>query len=344
MKNQSSVYIVAELSANHNHKIELAKESIDAAKNAGANAVKLQTYTADTLTINVNNEYFLIKDNLWEGRTLYDLYQEAFTPWQWHQELFDYARSLELDIFSTPFDKTATDFLETLNVPVYKIASFEIQDIPLIEYVASKGKPMIISTGIATLSDIEAAVNACRRVGNGQITLLKCTSSYPAPIDEANLLTIPNMRNTFGVNVGLSDHTMGVSVAIAAVALGAQAIEKHFILDRKIGGPDSAFSMEPKEFAFMVKSIREVEKAIGKVSYELSESVKKNKIFSRSLFIVNDVKSGDLLTEKNVRSIRPGNGLHPKYYNQILGKKFRNNFKIGTPLKWEMFEKNEKNC
>jgi len=338
MKSSKDVYIVAELSANHNHKLEIAKNTIKAAKESGADAIKLQTYTADTLTIQCDNEYFKIKGGLWDGYTLHDLYKEAYTPWEWHEELFNYAKSIGIDIFSTPFDKSAVDFLEKLNPPYYKIASFEIEDIPLIEYTASKGRPMIISTGIATLADIEEAINACRRVGNNKITLLKCTSSYPAPIEEANLLTIPNMRETFGVDVGLSDHTIGSSVAIAAVALGAKVIEKHFILDRKLGGPDSAFSMEPDEFSFMVKSIREVEKALGKVSYELTDKIKKNRIFARSLFVVEDVKAGEIINEKNVRSIRPGYGMHPKYYNEIHGKRFRKDFKKGTPLSWEMIE------
>ena len=270
--------------------------------------------------------------------TLYKLYKHAYTTWEWHEELFNYTKSIGIDIFSTPFDKYAVDFLEKLNPPYYKIASFEIVDIPLIEYAASKGRPIIISTGIATLADIEEAINACRRVGNNKITLLKCTSSYPAPIEEANLVTIPNMRDTFSVNVGLSDHTMGSSVAIAAVALGAKVIEKHFILDRKLGGPDSAFSMEPDEFSLMVKSIREVEKALGKVNYEITPKVEKSIVFARSLFIVQDVKAGEDLTEKNVRSIRPGYGLNPKYLKEVLGKKFKKDFEKGTPLEWGQFE------
>ena len=332
----SSIYIVAELSANHNHKLDIAKKTIKAAKESGADAIKLQTYTADTLTIQCDNEYFKIKGGLWDGYFLYDLYKEAYTPWEWHEELFDYARSIGIDIFSTPFDKSAVDFLEKLNPPYYKIASFEIVDIPLIEYAASKGRPMIISTGIATLADIEEAITACRRVGNNEITLLKCTSSYPAPIEDANLLTIPNMKDTFKVNVGLSDHTMGSSVAIASVALGAKVIEKHFILDRKLGGPDSAFSMEPDEFKYMVKSIREVEKALGKVTYELTDKVKNNRIFARSLFIVKDVKKGETVAPENVRSIRPGYGMHPKYYKEVLGKRFASDYERGTPLEWLM--------
>jgi len=333
------VFIIAELSANHNQDFEIAVKTIKAAKQVGADAIKLQTYTADTITIDCNNEYFQIKSGtLWDGRSLYDLYKEAYTPWEWQPKLKQIAEEEGLICFSSPFDKTAVDFLEKMDVPAYKVASFEITDIPLIEYIASKGKPVIISTGIATLADIEEAVNACRRVGNNDIALLKCTSSYPAPIDEANLRTIPNLRDTFKVIPGLSDHTMGSDVAIAAVALGAKIIEKHIILDRKLGGPDAAFSMEPEEFKQMVISIRNVEKALGIINYQLSPKVEKSRIFARSLFIVRDVKAGENLTEENVRSIRPGNGLHPKYYNLILGKKFRKSAEKGTSLDWGMFE------
>jgi len=329
-------FIIAEISANHGHSILTARETLLAAKIAGADAAKLQTYTADTLTIDCDNEYFtkLLNGTIWEGKNFYQLYQEAYTPWEWHAELFDYARTIDLDIFSSPFDKTAVDFLEPLNPSCYKIASFEIFDIPLIEYIASKGRPLIISTGVATLADIEAAVQACFRMGNMKITLLKCTSSYPAPLEEANLLTIPNMHETFGLSVGLSDHTMGASAALAAVALGATVIEKHFILDRNIGGPDASFSLEPDDFKSMVNSIREVEMALGCVNYELTEKAQLSKVFSRSLFIVKDVEMGDLITEKNVRSIRPGYGLHPKYYAEVLGKYFGSDFKKGTPLDW----------
>ena len=332
--------IIAELSANHNHDIEIAKKSVVAAKQSGADAIKLQTYTADTLTINCQNECFMIKGGLWDGSSLYDLYREAFTPWDWHEELFRYAREeVGIDIFSSPFDPIAVDFLEQFNPSYYKIASFEISDISLIEYVARKGRPIIISTGIATLADIELAVATCRAVGNDNITLLKCTSSYPAPLEEANLLTIPNMKETFGVEVGLSDHTIGANAAIAAVALGATVIEKHFILDRALGGPDSSFSMEPNKFKEMADSIREVEKALGKVSYELTDKANKGKIFARSLFVVEDVKAGELVTDKNVRSIRPGHGLPPKYLNQILGKHFCSDVERGTPLGWDLISR-----
>jgi len=331
------VFIVAELSANHKQDIELAKDTIYAMKESGADAVKLQTYTPDTMTIDCNNEYFQIKQGtLWDGKTFYELYQEAYTPWEWHYELKELAEKLGLIFFSTPFDKTAVDFLEELDVPAYKIASFEITDIPLIEYVASKGKPVIISTGIATLCDIQEAVEACRRVGNEQIILLKCTSAYPTPLDQVNLRTIPNMTETFDCIVGLSDHTLGISVPIAAVALGAKVIEKHFILSKNIETPDRDFSLTPDEFKEMVKAIREVERALGKVSYELTEEMKKGRKFSRSLFVVKDVKAGEVFTEENVKSIRPGYGLHPKFLKNIIGKRAKKDIKKGTPLSWEL--------
>ena len=332
-------FIIAEMSANHNHKKETALRTIEAAKNAGADAVKIQTYTADTITLDCDNEYFQINQGtLWDGTTLYKLYQQAYTPWEWHKELFDYAAELDIPLFSTPFDKTAIDFLETLNNPIYKIASFEITDIPLIEYAASKHKPMIISTGIATLQEVEEAVAACEKVGNLDITLLKCTSSYPAPLNEANLLTIPDMIQRFNCKVGLSDHTMGDTCACAAVALGAKVIEKHFIIDRSIGGPDSAFSMNEKEFGTMVKRIRETEECLGRVSYELSELSKKGRKFSRSLFAVQDMRKGDVFTEENIRSIRPGDGISPKYISEILGKKSKISIKKGTPIKFEFYK------
>lgn len=337
----NSIFVIAELSANHNHNIDIAMETISAIKESGADAVKIQTYTADTITINCDNEHFQINDGtLWDGRTLYDLYQEAYTPWEWHDRLRDYVESLGMIFFSTPFDKTAVDFLETKNVPIYKIASFEITDIPLIEYTASKKKPMIISTGIAKIQEIQDAVEACRRGGNYDITLLKCTSSYPAPIEEANLRTMVNMRETFGVKVGLSDHTLGSDVAVAAAALGAEVIEKHFILDRSIGGPDAAFSMEPSEFKNMVDSIRNVEKALGEIKYDVSDSVKNSRKFSRSLFVVADVNEGDIISEWNVKSIRPGGGLSPKYFNKVKGKKFSFSAKKGTPLSWQLISIN----
>jgi pseudaminic acid synthase len=330
------IFVIAELSANHGHDINIAKKTIKAAKESGADAIKIQTYTADTLTIDCDNEYFkLDSGTIWDGRTLYDLYSEAYTPWEWQRELMDYANSLGLIFFSTPFDKTAVDFLEELNVPLYKVASFEIMDIPLIEYIASKGKPVIISTGVATLSDIEEAVNACKRMGNDQIILLKCTSSYPAKIEDANLNTIPNMKETFGVEVGLSDHTLGITVPIVSIALGARVIEKHFILDKSIGGPDASFSLEPNEFKQMVEAVRDAEKALGKVDYSMNEKKKNSRIFGRSLFVVKDIKAGETFTEENVRSIRPSYGLAPKYFNEIINRKATTDIARGTPLSWD---------
>ena len=332
-------FIIAELSANHNHDIEVAKATIRAAKKAGADAIKFQTYTPDTLTIDCDNEYFQIdQGTLWDGRTLYDLYKEAYTPWEWHKELFELAEQEGLICFSSPFDKTAVDFLENLNVPAYKIASFEIQDIPLIKYVASKGKPVIMSTGIASIEDIQLAVDTCRGVGNNQIILLKCTSAYPASIDEANLSTIQDLSSRFSVDSGLSDHTMGTTLPMIAVSLGACMIEKHFILDKNVGGPDADFSLTPDEFKELVDSVRLAESALGKVSYELSEKVKRNRKFARSLFVVEDIKAGDIISEKNVRSVRPGYGMHPKHYEEILGKVVKEDVKRGTPLSFEIID------
>ncbi len=334
---QSSTFIVAELSANHRQKFDLTVKTIKAIKEAGADAVKLQTYTPDTITIDSDNEFFKIKQGtIWDGKTLYELYKEAYTPWEWQPKLKKIAEKLGLIFFSTPFDKTAVDFLEKMDVPIYKIASFEITDIPLIEYIATKNKPVLISTGVACLNDIKEAINACKRMGNKQIALLKCTSAYPASLEEMNLLTIPDMFKKFNTVVGLSDHSLSVSASVAAVGLGAKIIEKHFILDRKLGGPDAAFSTEPREFRLLVRSIRETEKALGKVSYTLSEKVKLNRDFVRSLFIVKDMKKDDIFTEENVKSIRPGFGLPPKYYNKILGKRIKNDAERGTPLKNSM--------
>ena len=339
MKSNLSVntLIIAELSANHGHNLETALATVRKAKECGADAIKIQTYTADTITLDCDNEYFQIKQGtIWDGTTLHKLYQEAYTPWEWHAAIQAEAEKEGLIFFSTPFDLTAVDFLETLEVPLYKIASFEITDIPLIEYAASKGKPMIISTGIATLADIEAAVHACRRVGNSDITLLKCTSSYPAPVEEANLLTIPNLAQTFGVKVGLSDHTLGHAVAIAAVALGARVIEKHFILDRAIGGPDASFSLTPEEFKLMVDGVRTTELALGCISYELTEKVKASRKFARSLFASQDIAAGEALTRQNVRSVRPSDGLPPVELPKLLGRKAKQPIPAGTPLSWEL--------
>jgi len=330
-------FIIAELSANHNHDFALAVKTIEAAAKAGADAIKVQTYTADTITIDCDNDYFKIKQGtIWDGKTLYQLYKEAYTPWEWQPKLKEIAEKLGLVFFSSPFDFTAVDFLEKMQVPAYKIASFEITDIPLIEYVAKKGKPVIISTGIATIEDIQLAVDTCKKASNVQIALLKCTSSYPAPIEEANLLTIPDLEKRFNVIAGLSDHTISNSVSIAAVALGARIIEKHFILNRNIGGPDASFSVEPNEFAELVKNIREVEQAKGVVNYELNEKTRKSREFSRSLFTVQDIVAGEAITSENVHSIRPGYGLHPKYLPDVLGKTAKTNINKGTPLSWEV--------
>ena len=330
--------VVAELSANHVGKIESAKETIIAAAEVGADALKLQTYTPDTMTIECDRPEFLeaTRETIWEGRGLYDLYQEAYTPWEWHAELKELAESLGLVFFSTPFDTTAVDFLENLDVPIYKIASFEITDIPLIEYTAAKGKPMIISTGIADAGDIQLAVDACRRMDNDDITLLQCTSSYPAPVELANLRMIPNLAETFGVKSGLSDHTMGSAVAVAAVALGATVVEKHFILDRSLGGPDAEFSMEPAEFKAMVDNIRTVEKALGRVDYSLTDKKRASRKLARSLFVVEDIPSGAELTAQNVRSIRPGDGLHPRHLPEILRRRAARDLKRGEPFEWSM--------
>jgi len=335
-----SVLIIAELSANHGQDIQIAIDTIKAAKRTGADAIKLQTYTADTMTIDCQNEYFtnVLNGSIWEGQSLYDLYKVAYTPWEWHKELFKTAAEEGLICFSTPFDKSSVDFLEQFNPPAYKIASFEIQDIPLIEYAASKGRPMIISTGIAELEDIKLAVNTCRKKNNENIILLKCTSSYPAPIEEANLMTIPDLKEKFDVEIGLSDHTMGIVAPIVAVAFGARVIEKHFILDKSIGGPDASFSLDEKEFTEMVKAIRQAEKAIGKVTYELTDKVKASRKFSRSLFVVKDIKAGEIFTEENIRSIRPGYGLHPKYLIEIFGKKALRDLNRGTPLRIKYFK------
>jgi pseudaminic acid synthase len=335
INSKTKVFIIAELSANHNGSLETALETIRAAKRAGADCIKLQTYTANTITIDSKKDDFIIKGTIWEGRNLHELYQEAYTPWEWHEALFEEAEKQGLICFSSPFDKTAVDFLEKLGAPAYKIASFEITDIPLIEYVASKGKPIIISTGIAELKDIELALNACRKVGNNDIALLKCTSSYPAPINEANMIMVQDLAKRFNVISGLSDHTMGSTAPVVATCFGAKIIEKHFILDRSIGGADASFSMNEIEFAEMVNAVREAEIAIGVVDYTLTEKQLKGKDFSRSLYVVKDVKAGELLSEENVRSIRPGYGLHPSLFTEILNKEFICDLSIGERMKLE---------
>lgn len=327
--------MIAELSANHNGSIDRAEQIIRAAADAGADAVKLQTYTADTLTIPCDNEPFCIKGGLWAGRTLHDLYQEAHTPWEWTPRLMALAKDLGMDCFSTPFDATAVDFLEKCGVSRYKIASFELVDIPLLKKVAATGKPVIMSTGMATLGEIDEAVRTLRDNGAGDLTLLKCTSAYPALPEEANLRTIPHLAQAFGCKAGLSDHTMGSAVAVAAVALGATVIEKHFTLSRADGGPDGSFSMEPHEFKQMVQDIRTVEKALGSVCYDLTAEQKGSKLFRRSLFVVEDIAAGEPFTEQNVRSIRPGHGLSPKYLPLVIGRIAKYKLSKGTPLTWE---------
>ncbi len=331
------VYIIAELSANHNQDYKQAVKMVEAAKDAGADAVKLQTYTADTLTIQSDREYFQVGGGtLWDGRTLYDLYQEAYTPWDWHPKLKAIANDLGMDLFSSPFDDTAVDFLEDMDVPAYKVASFEIVDMGLLEKIARTGKPVIMSTGMATLAEIDEAVSMLRKNGVEQLALLKCTSGYPALPEEMNLRTIPQLEHEFQVPVGLSDHTMGIAVPTAAVALGACIIEKHFTLSRSIPGPDSAFSLEPEEFAQMVAAVRTAEKALGDVSYGVSEKEAKSRVFRRSLFVVEDVKAGEEFTAENVRSIRPAHGLHTRYLNDILGRKATKVIRRGTPLDWTL--------
>jgi pseudaminic acid synthase len=326
-------FIIAELSANHNQDINVALQTIKAAKEVGADAIKLQTYTADTLTLDCDTDYFKIRHGtIWDGQTLHSLYHKAHTPWEWHEELMAYARSLGLICFSSPFDYSAVDFLETLNVPAYKIASPEITDTPLIEYVAKKNKPVIISTGIATLADIELAIRTCREVGNDKVILLKCTSAYPTSLNEVDLQTIPNLKEKFKCPVGLSDHTLGCVVAGAAVALGARVVEKHFILDKNIGGPDASFSLDPNEFRTLVDTIRNTEMAIGSVNYDLTPKMLKIREFSRSLFVSHDAREGDIISRSNVRSVRPGYGMHPKHLKNIIGLSFSKDVRKGDPL------------
>ncbi|RJR40147.1 MAG: pseudaminic acid synthase [Desulfobacteraceae bacterium] len=331
------VYIVAELSANHRNNFDIAVETIVAMKEAGADAVKVQTYTPDTITIDCDSDYFRIQHGtLWDGRSLHDLYREAYMPWEWQPKLKEVADDLGLDFFSSPFDKTAVDFLERMNVPAYKIASFELVDIPLIQYAASKRKPLIMSTGMANLQEIDEAVSAARKVGCKEIALLKCTSAYPADPSEINLRTIPDMNKMFNLPVGLSDHTLGIAVPVSGVAIGACIVEKHFTLSRGIPGPDSAFSLEPDEFRAMVDGVRIAQRAMGSVKYQVSDSESGNRGFRRSLFVVEDMKAGDVFTEENVKSIRPGAGLPPKYLEKILGMTSKDDIKRGTPLSWHL--------
>ena len=332
-------FIVAEMSANHLQDFERAKAIIKAAADAGADAVKLQTYTADTITLDCDNDYFQItQGTIWDGTTLHKLYEEAYTPWEWQPDLVKYANELGLECFSSPFDSTAVDFMEKMDMPAYKIASFEINDIPLIRKIARLKKPMIFATGIAYLEDIERALSVCKEEGNEQVMLLKCTSQYPSPYESMNLKVIPNMAEVFDCSTGLSDHSMGCTVAVASVALGAKMVEKHLTLSRADGGPDAEFSMEPAEFKQMVEEIRIVEKALGKVTYELTEQQIRSREDGRSLFVVKDVKAGEAFTEENVRSIRPNFGLHTMYYEEILGKKAKTDIVKGTPLAWNIVE------
>ena len=330
-------YIIAEMSANHGHSFDTAVQVLRAAKEAGADAIKLQTYTADTITMKGDNKYFQINSgSSWDGRTLYDLYSEAYMPWEWQPELKRIADDLGIHLFSSPFDETAVDFLEEMDVPAYKIASFEIVDIPLVRRIARCGKPIIMSTGMASLAEIDEAVQAIRNEGNDQIALLKCTSAYPAPAEEMNLRTIPHLSEAFSVPVGLSDHTLGIAVPVTAVALGATIVEKHLTLSRDVRGPDSAFSLEPNELEAMIAAIRTAEKALGTVQYEATEKERANRSFRRSLFVVEDVRDGEAFTKENMRSIRPGHGLHPRFLNIVLGKRATCDIRRGTPLTWDL--------
>jgi pseudaminic acid synthase len=329
-------YIIAEMSANHNRDLDQAVAIVKAAKEAGADAVKLQTYTPDTMTIDCDRDCFRIRKTIWAGKTLYDLYGEAYTPWEWQPKLKEVADRLGLDLFSTPFDPTAVDFLESMGVPAYKVASFELVDIPLLKKIARTGKPVILSTGMATLAEIDEAVRTIREAGGGGLALLKCTSAYPAPPEEMHLKTLPHLSAAFDVPVGLSDHTLGIAVPVAAVALGATIIEKHFTLSRSDPGPDSAFSLEPGEFKAMVEEIRTAEKALGRVNYEATEAEAATRTLRRSLFVVADMKAGERFSHQNVRSIRPAGGLPPKFIDEVVGKRALVDVRKGTPLGWEL--------
>lgn len=329
-------YLIAEMSANHAGDLSRALEIVHAAKEAGADCIKTQTYTADTLTIDCDNAYFSIQEGPWRGRTLYDLYQEAHTPWDWLARIKEEADKVGLDYLSTPFDRTAVDFLAEIGVSAYKVASFELNDLPLLRYIAAQGKPVIASTGMASLGEIEQAVRTVREAGNPELCLLKCSSAYPAPPDDMNLRTIPHLAETFGVKVGLSDHTLGSAAAVAAVVLGACVIEKHFCLSRSIPNPDAAFSMEPAEFRQMRDDIRAVERALGKVHYGVSAAEEGSAVFRRSLFIVRDMRAGEEFTAENLRSIRPGHGLAPRHYDAVLGRRAGEDIRRGTPLAWNL--------
>lgn len=338
----SPVYIVAEMSGNHNMDFNRAKEIIYRSKCAGADAVKIQTYTADTITLDCDNEYFQIKHGtLWDGDTLHSLYEKAYTPWEWQEDLYKYAHEVGIELFSSPFDFSAVDFLENIGVLAYKVASFEINDIPLLQKIARTGKPIIIATGIAELADIELAINTCIKEGNDQIILLKCTSAYPTPYDEVNITMLNTLKETFDCIVGVSDHTFGSVVPILSVGMGGKMIEKHVTIKRSDGGTDSEFSMEMAEFETMCREVRKAELAMGTGRYYLTESQKMERHFSRSLFIAEDVKKGEVLTEKNIRSVRPSNGMHTKYYGDIIGQKVNQDIKKGTPMEWKYIEWND---
>lgn len=336
MKEKNSVYVIAEMSANHNGSIETAKEIIHAMKEAGADCVKVQTYTADTITMDCRNEYFLLKGGTWDGQNLHDLYKQAYMPWEWQGELKKEAESVGLDFFSTPFDPTSVDFLESIDIPFYKIASFEVVDIPLIKKVAATGKPIIMSVGMASLAEIDEAVSVIKSYGN-DLALLKCSSAYPAVPEKMNLKTICHLRDTYQVPVGLSDHSMGSVSAVTAVALGARIIEKHFCLSREFGGPDSSFSMEPDEFKQMVEDVQMAAKAVGEVAYRVSEEEKSNYAVRKSIFVSKDIKKGDILTPDNIRVVRPGYGMSPKFYEEVLGRKAIRDIAFGEPLDMGMF-------
>ena len=334
----SAPLVIAEMSGNHNQSLERALEIVDAAAQSGAHALKIQTYTAETMTIDIREREFFISDekSLWKGESLFDLYKKAYTPWEWHEAIFDRAKKHKMLAFSTPFDRTAVDFLEDLNVPCYKIASFENTDLPLIRYVAATGKPMIISTGMATFAELDETVDAARSAGCNDLVLLKCTSTYPSTPDDSNILTIPEMRSRYGCEIGISDHTMGIGVSVAAVALGATVIEKHFTLQRSDGGVDSAFSMEPQEMAQLVIETERAWQSMGKVQHGPTEKEKASLVFRRSLYVVADVKAGEKLTSENVRAIRPGNGIAPKFYDEVIGKTAKRDIARGTPLSQDL--------
>ena len=334
----SAPLVIAEMSGNHNQSLERALEIVDAAAQSGAHALKIQTYTAETMTIDIREREFFISDekSLWKGESLFDLYKKAYTPWEWHEAIFDRAKKHKMLAFSTPFDRAAVDFLENLNVPCYKIASFENTDLPLIRYVAATGKPMIISTGMATFAELDETVEAARSAGCNDLVLLKCTSTYPSTPDDSNILTIPEMRSRYGCEIGISDHTMGIGVSVAAVALGATVVEKHFTLQRSDGGVDSAFSMEPQEMAQLVIETERAWQSMGKVQHGPTEKEKASLVFRRSLYVVADVKAGEKLTSVNVRAIRPGNGIAPKFYDEVIGKTAKRDIARGTPLSHDL--------